>query len=123
MAIVGVLGLASATATSVIERTREFAVLRAIGARNGSILRTVMGECLFIAALSVLVASVLSVPFTMWIATLIGAASLGPAMGVVPSATAIPLWLAIALASAALASGYPARRATRMTIRDALDYQ
>ena len=123
MAIVGVLGLASAMATSVLERTREFAVLRAIGAGNGSILRTVIGEGLFIAALSVLVASVLSVPFTIWIATLIGAASLGPAMGVVLSATAIPLWLAIALASAALASGYPARRAIRMTIRDALDYQ
>lgn len=123
MAIVGVLGLASAMATSVLERTREFAVLRAIGAGNGSILRTVIGEGLFIAALSVLVASALSVPFTIWIATLIGTASLGPAMGVVLSATAIPLWLAIALASAALASGYPARRATRMTIRDALDYQ
>jgi putative ABC transport system permease protein len=123
MAIVGVLGLASAMATSVLERTREFAVLRAIGAGNGSILRTVIGEGLFIAALSVLVASLLSVPFTMWIATLIGTASLGPAMGVVLSATAIPLWLAIALASAALASGYPARRAVRMTIRDALDYQ
>jgi putative ABC transport system permease protein len=123
MAIVGVLGLASAMATSVLERTREFAVLRAIGAGNGSILRTVIGEGLFMAALSVLVASVLSVPFTIWIATLIGTASLGPAMGVVLSATAIPLWLAIALASAALASGYPARRAARMTIRDALDYQ
>jgi putative ABC transport system permease protein len=123
MAIVGVLGLASAMATSVLERTREFAVLRAIGAGNGSILRTVIGEGLFIAALSVLVASVLSVPFTMWIATLIGTASLGPAMGVVLSTTAIPLWLAIALASAAFASGYPARRAARMTIRDALDYQ
>jgi putative ABC transport system permease protein len=122
MAIVGVLGLASAMATSVLERTREFAVLRAIGAGKGSILRTVIGEGLFIAALSVLAASVLSVPFTMWIATLIGTATLGPAMGVVLSATAIPLWLAIALASAALASGYPARRATRMTIRDALDY-
>jgi putative ABC transport system permease protein len=123
MAIVGVLGLASAMATSVLERTREFAVLRAIGAGNGSIQRTVIGEGLFIAALSVLVASVLSVPFTMWIATLIGTASLGPAMGVVLSVTAIPLWLAIALASAALASAYPARRAARMTIRDALDYQ
>jgi putative ABC transport system permease protein len=123
MAIVGVLGLASAMATSVLERTREFAVMRAIGAGKGSILRTVIGEGLFIAALSVLVASVLSVPFTMWIATLIGTASLGPAMGVLLSATAIPLWLAIALASAALASGYPARRAARMTIRDALDYQ
>jgi putative ABC transport system permease protein len=123
MAIVGVLGLASAMATSVLERTREFAVLRAIGAGNGSILRTVIGEGLFIAALSVLVASALSVPFTIWVATLIGAASLGPAMGLVLSATAIPLWFAIALASAALASGYPARRATRMTIRDALDYQ
>ena len=123
MAIVGVLGLASAMATSALERTREFAVLRAIGAGKGSILRTVIGDGLFIAALSVLVASVLSVPFTMWIATLIGTASLGPAMGVVLSATAIPLWLAIALASAALASGFPARRAARMTIRDALDYQ
>jgi putative ABC transport system permease protein len=123
MAIVGILGLASAMATSVLERTREFAVLRAIGAGNESILRTVIGEGLFVAALSVLVASVLSVPFTMWIATLIGTASLGPAMGVVLSATAIPFWLAIALASAALASGYPARRAIRMTIRDALDYQ
>jgi putative ABC transport system permease protein len=123
MAIVGVLGLSSAMATSVLERTREFAVLRAIGAGNGSILRTVMGEGLFLAALSVLVASVLSIPFTARVATLIGTASLGPAMGVVLSATAIPLWLAIALASASLASGYPARRATRMTIRDALDYQ
>jgi putative ABC transport system permease protein len=110
-------------ATSVLERTREFAVLHAIGAGNGSILRTIIGESLFIVALSVLVASALSVPFTMWIATLIGTASLGPAMGVVLSATAIPLWLAIALASAALASGYPARRTARMTIRDALDYQ
>jgi putative ABC transport system permease protein len=123
MAIVGVLGLASAMATSVLKRTREFAVLRAIGAGKGSILRTVIGEGLFIAVLSVLVASALSVPFTMWIAMLIGTASLGPAMGVVLSATAIPLWLAIALASAALASGYPARRAAKMTIRDALDYQ
>ena len=86
-------------------------------------MRTVIGEGLFIAALSVLVASALSVPFTMWIATLIGTASLGPAMGVVLSANAIPLWLAIALVCAALASGYPAQRATKMTIRDALDYQ
>ena len=123
MAIVGVLGLSSAMASSVLERTREFAVLRAIGAGTGSILRTVIGEGLFLAALSVLIASLLSVPLTMWVATLIGTASLGPAMGVVLSTTAIPIWFVIALASAGLASGYPAQRAARMTIRNALDYQ
>src|SRR5712691_2156129 len=38
MAVVGTLGLASAMSTSVIERTREFGVMRAIGATSRVVL-------------------------------------------------------------------------------------
>jgi putative ABC transport system permease protein len=122
MTLVGCLGLASAMATGVLERTREFAVMRAIGARNTAILRTVIGEGVFVGTLSVAAAALLSAPLTIVVARVVGSASLGPALGVV-SAAAIPLWLAIVLVSAAAASAYPAWTASKLTIREALAYQ
>jgi putative ABC transport system permease protein len=122
MALVGCLGLASAMATGVLERTREFAVMRAIGARNTAILRTVIGEGVFVGTLSVAAAALLSAPLTIAVARVVGSASLGPALGVV-SAAAIPLWLAIVLVGAAAASAYPAWTASKLTIREALAYQ
>jgi putative ABC transport system permease protein len=122
MAVVGCLGLASAMATGVLERTREFAVMRAIGARKIAILRTVIGEGVFAGTLSVAGAGLLSVPLTVAVARVVGTGSLGPALGVV-SAAAIPVWLAIVLVGAAAASAYPAWRASKLTIREALAYQ
>jgi putative ABC transport system permease protein len=122
MALVGCLGLASAMATGVLERTREFAVMRAIGARNTAILRTVIGEGVFVGTWSVAAAALLSAPLTIAVARVVGSASLGPALGVV-SAAAIPLWLAIVLVGAAAASAYPAWTASKLTIREALTYQ
>jgi putative ABC transport system permease protein len=123
MALVGIFGLGSAMAASVLERRRELAVLRAIGASNAAVLLTVICEGVFIGFLSVIAASVLSVPATMLIAKLVGTAMLGPWQGVVVSATAIPMWLIIVLLGAAVASGYPARRGSKMTIREALAHQ
>ena len=123
MALVGIFGLGSAMAASVLERRRELAVLRAIGASNAAVLLTVICEGVFIGFLSVIAATVLSVPATMLIAKLVGTAMLGPWQGVVVSATAIPMWLIIVLLGATVASGYPARRASKMTIREALAYQ
>jgi putative ABC transport system permease protein len=122
MALVGCLGLASSTATGVLERTREFAVMRAIGAGRAAILRTVIGESAFVATLSIGAAALLSAPFTVAVARVVGMSSLGPALGVV-SANAIPLWLTIVLAGAAAASAYPAWTASKLTIREALAYQ
>jgi ABC-type antimicrobial peptide transport system permease subunit len=68
-------------------------------------------------------AAVLSVPVTMLIASLVGVATLGPIQGVVVSATAIPIWLVIVLICATAASAYPARKASAVTIREALAYQ
>ena len=122
MAIVGLLGLASAMATSVQERAREFAVLRAIGAGNAAILRTIIAEGLFIGALSVAPAALLSVPLTAAVARVVGASTPGSAL-YFNSTAALPLWLAMILVGAGAASAYPAWRASRLTIREALNCQ
>jgi putative ABC transport system permease protein len=123
MAIVGVMGLGSAMSISVLERTREFAVMRVIGARAGTIRRSVIGEALLIGVLSAVIALILSVPLTLFVVWIVGIASLGPALGTVLSAAAMPLWLAIVVVGAAAASAYPAGKASKLTIREALAYQ
>jgi putative ABC transport system permease protein len=123
MAIVGLLGLGSTLGTSVLERAREFAVMRAIGAGNRSIRAVVLAEGLLIGVMSVGLAAVVSVPLTFAAARLVGAASLGPAQGTMVSAYAIPLWLTVMLAGATVASLGPVRKALRVTVRQALAYQ
>lgn len=122
MAVVGLLGLGAAMATGVLERTREFAVMRTIGASNITILGTVIGEGAFVAILSLAGALLLSAPLTVAVARVVGTDSLGPALGVV-SAAALPVWLTITLVGAAAASALPAWKASKLTVREALIYQ
>jgi putative ABC transport system permease protein len=42
MALVGTFGLGSAMSTNVAERSREFGIMRCIGARSGVVLRNVL---------------------------------------------------------------------------------
>jgi putative ABC transport system permease protein len=123
MAVVGVMGLGSAMTISVLERTREFAVMRVIGARSGTIRRGVIGEAVLIGVLSAVIALVLSAPLTLFVVWIAGIGSFGPALGTVLSGAAMPLWLAIVVTSAAAASAYPAWKASTLTIREALVYQ
>jgi hypothetical protein len=53
----------------------------------------------------------------------VGAASLGPARSTIVSAYSIPLWLAVALIGATVASLGPVRKALRVTVREAVAYQ
>lgn len=122
MALVGMFGLATMLASGVLERGRELAVLRTLGAGHVQILFTVICEGVFITFLSVIAAAVLSVPVTILVANLVGEAMLGPWQGVVVSPTAVPLWLVVVLLSATIASVYPAHKASRTTIREALTY-
>ena len=123
MALVGVLGLSSAVGTRVLARTRELGVMRALGASDGCIRHSVLLEGVFIALLSVVVAAVLSVPLTAGLVSVVGPATLGTPGANAVSAVAVPLWLAVVLAAGAAASVAPARRALRITVREALIYQ
>lgn len=122
MAIVGVLGLASTMSSSVIERTREFGVMRTIGARGTVIMRNVVAEGMFIGILSMLFAVLLSLPLSLGIGRLVGTLAFRLPLPLVLSPLAYGLWLLLILFGATLASAFPARQAAQLTIRQTLAF-
>ena len=58
-ALVGALGLSSSVAVSVLERTRELGVLRAIGASGKQVRNIVIAEGMLVGGLSLVIACIL----------------------------------------------------------------
>lgn len=122
MAVVGALGLMSSMGTSVVERTREFGIMRAIGAKSHTVLRNVISEGMFTGLLSWLIAAVLSIPPSLVVDNLIGSTfSLVP-LTLIVSPSALAGWLLIILLGSIAASAYPAWQASRLTVRETLSY-
>jgi len=121
VALVGAIGLASALSTSVLERTREFGILRTIGASSRAVRNTVLGEALLVGIVSWLLALLMSVP--LWMVVMRVVNSLSPiSLTSVWSISAVVGWLALVLVACAVASIAPAARAARLTIRQTLAY-
>ncbi|MBI4671034.1 MAG: ABC transporter permease [Chloroflexi bacterium] len=122
MAVVGALGLMSSMGTSVIERTREFGVMRAIGAKSRTVLRNVISEGIFIGLMSWGIAIVISLPLSFVIGYLIGSNSFFAPLSLVVSPIALVIWLGVIVIGSIAASAYPAWQASRLTIRETLAY-
>ncbi len=122
MAVVGALGLASSMGTSVVERTREFGIMRAIGARSKTILRNIISEGVFIGLMSWVIALPLSLPSSLGIGYLIGMLSFRSPLPLIISPAGLAIWLAVIIIGSIAASAYPAKQASRLTIRETLAY-
>jgi putative ABC transport system permease protein len=122
MAFVGVLGLMSAMSTSVIERTREFGIMRTLGARALTVLRNVVSEGVFIGFLSWFVAIGLSLPLSAGIGNLVGMLSFRLPLPLLLSPSALFLWLGLIVLGSMAASLYPAWKASQLTIRQAIAF-
>lgn len=120
MGFVGLLGLASAMSTNIIERTREFAVLQVIGATPAAVRAIVVTEGVLTGALSILAAILAALPLTRVLGDFIGAQAFRQPLPYQFSSAALLAWSVLTLAGAAAASAAAARRASRMTIREAL---
>ncbi|MHC3470737.1 ABC transporter permease [Streptomyces sp. 7R007] len=120
MGFVGLLGLASALSTSVLERTREFGVLHTLGATASVIRGVVVTEGVLTAALSLLLATAAAVPLTRVFGDFIGNQAFLQDLPFDFSLPALVLWSLLTLAGAAVASAAAARRASRTTVREAL---
>lgn len=118
--VVGVLGLVSAMSVSVVERTRELAVMKTLGATPGRIGRMLLAEGLTIAALSFFAGSVLSVPLTILVGRIVGALGFLAPLPFVFSPGAVAAWIAIAIVATFAATLVPARTASALVIREAL---
>lgn len=120
--VVGGLGLASTLALSVVQRTREIGVLGAIGATPRTIASQVWFESVLIAALSWVAAIALSAPVSWALETVCGNIFFKAPLDFYLSPGASALWLALVLVLASVSSWTPARRAARLTVREALNH-
>ncbi len=119
--VVGSISLSGTLSLSVIERQREIGVMRAIGASSWDIARLFIGEGLILGWLSWLIAFPLSIPAGRLMTEALSAV-LGEIVFQYTPQGAL-LWLGIITVLSVLASWLPARRAARLSVREALSYQ
>jgi putative ABC transport system permease protein len=120
--IVGLIGLGSTMSTNVIERTREFGVMKAIGASDSTIRRLVVFEGIFIAAISCVVAVIPAIALTWAMGAGLGNLFLSTPIPLEVSAQGIVIWILVVVLGAALSTLAPASQASRLTVREALAY-
>jgi putative ABC transport system permease protein len=122
MGVVGGFGLASTMSANVIDRTREFGVMHAIGARPSTVRRIVVAESIFVAVASCLVASVPALALAAFLENSVGNLFMSAALPFRVSPLPVGVWVVLAILGTVLATDAAANRASRMTVREALAY-
>lgn len=119
---VGGIGLSGALAISVLQRTREIGVLRAIGAPSKAVFRLFVWEGLFHGCVAWLLSLPLAFLAAEPIANQLGQTMLGMRLDFSFANWAVLYWLAILLMLAWLAAYWPARKAARMSVKYSLEH-
>jgi putative ABC transport system permease protein len=122
IAIVGGIGLMGALSISVVERTTEIGVLRAVGARSHTIMGMFMMEGVLQGVLSWALAVLVSMGVARFVAAAMGQAIFNMELSYQYNYSAVGVWLLIVVVISTLASVVPARNATRISVRSSLAY-
>jgi len=120
MATVGGLGLASTLGINVLERTRELAVMKTLGATQGRLMGSVITEAQVIALVSAVAAFLLALPLTVLLDAMIGGLGFVAPLPFTVSAPAVLAWLVLVVAVSFAAAWLPARHAAGLRIAQAL---
>ena len=122
LGVVGVIGLVSTMGANILDRTREFGVLHAIGARPKTVRRIVVAEGTFLAIASCLVAVVPPLGLTAVLGAGLGNLFFSAPLPFRISTVAVVIWIAVVILCSLLATEAAATRASRLTVREALAY-
>ena len=123
MALVGTLGLMSTMSMNILERTREIGIMRAIGATPKKISALIVWEGLLIGSMSIFIAFALSLILSTYLGRLIGNMAFRTPLSLTISGLALGIWILIIILGSYAATLYPARRANKITTREALAYE
>ena len=123
VAAVGGLALASTMSINVMERIREFGIMRAIGASTDDVLQIVVIEGVVIGILSWLVAIVLAWPLGVIIGDFAGNIFIQARLEHVFSSLAMAEWFLLVILIGIIASAYPAWREARLPVQQVLAYE
>lgn len=122
MGVIGCIGLASTMSANVLERTREFGIMHAIGALPRAVRRLVVAEGVLVALASCLVAALPAIGMTAAIDSVVGNTFMDTPLPFRVSLTAAGIWTTLIILGAMLATDAAATRASRITVREALGY-
>lgn len=122
MGVVGGIGLASTMSANVLDRTREFGVMHAVGARPKTVRRIVLVEGAFLAFASLVVAIIPALGLTGVLGAGLGNLFMDAPLPYRISSSAIAIWLVLVVLGGAIATDAAANRASQMTVREALAY-
>ena len=120
--LVGGVGVMNTMFTSVLERTKEIGVMKAVGARNSHILTIFLIESGLMGLVGGVVGTLLGLGLSAVASMLIGR-FFGVHMAVVASPSLIAITLAGSFSLGAVAGLWPAWRASRLPVVDALRYE
>jgi putative ABC transport system permease protein len=115
--VIATLGIANTLALSMLERTREIGLLRAVGMTRGQLRTMVRAEALLVAALAVGVGLVLGTGLAGVAVTVLGGAS---GMAVELPFLQLAAVVGLAAVTGLLAGAVPARRAARLDVLRAI---
>jgi putative ABC transport system permease protein len=122
-AVVGSMGLMSTMSINVVERRREIGVMRATGATSAAILGIFIVEGVMVGVLSWLLAVPLSYPGARIFNDVVGNTLLDLPLDFDYSVEGVIGWLVIVVVLSALASLWPAMRATQVSVNEVLAYE
>ncbi|HRV92848.1 MAG TPA: FtsX-like permease family protein, partial [Anaerolineae bacterium] len=122
MAIVGGIGLTGSLSISVVERTKEIGVMRAIGAKTPVLMLMFILEGVLQGLVSWLVAVPVSFVVGRPLANVVGQAMFSVNLDYQYDLQAVLMWLGLVVVIAILASIMPARSAVSISVRESLAY-
>jgi putative ABC transport system permease protein len=115
--IIGILGIINTMALSILERTRELGLLRAIGLRRWQMVRMVSTESVLISVFGGLLGLTAGVAAGIGV---VGAAQIQP---LAISPTSLLIFLALAVVAGLLAALAPSSRAAKVNVLSAIAYE
>lgn len=120
--VVASIGIMNTMLTSVMERTHEIGIMKAIGARNSDVMSIFIMEGMLISAIGGVVGIILGVVGSKGMSTIL-TGSMGGELTPIITLTSIVLAISVAVFVGVISSLYPARKAARMSPIEAVRYE